>query len=83
MPNLRRWRKRGNKNLPANTGTEWVNVSGGGRVCTHLESPWKLQLVLESPWISVLTLSNPDSQEPNMKDLQDKIAHAAVELKKT
>ena len=48
-----------------------------------LESPWKLQLVLESPWISVLTLSNPDSQEPNMKDLQDKIAHAAVELKKT
>ena len=38
---------------------------------------------LESPWISVLTLSNPDPEVPNMKDLQDKIAHAVVELKKT
>jgi len=53
------------------------------RVRTHLESPWILQSVLESPWISVLTLSNPDPEVPNMKDLKDKIAHAVVELKKT
>ena len=44
-----------------------------------LESPWKLQLVLESRWISVLTLSNPDPDVPNVKDhLQDKIAHVVV-----
>ena len=50
--------------------------------------PWKLQLVLESPWISVLTLSNPDSQVPNVeekeqtqKNLQDKIANG-VKIKK-
>ena len=43
------------------------------------ESPWKLQSVLESRWISVLTLSNPDPDVPNMKDhLQDKIAHVVV-----
>ena len=50
--------------------------------------PWKLQLVLESPWISVLSLSNPDSQVPNVeekeetqKNLQGKIAHG-VKIKK-
>ena len=32
------------------------------RVCTLLESPWKLQSVLESPWISVLPLSKRDSR---------------------
>ena len=38
----------------------------------HLESPWRLQLLLENPWISVLTLSNPKEKE---QDLQDKLAH--------
>ena len=34
--------------------------------------------------MSMLTLSNPDPEVPNyVKDLQDKIAHVVVELKKT
>ena len=33
--------------------------------------------------MSMLTLSNPDPEVPNVKDLQDKIAHVVVGLKKT
>ena len=58
------------------------------RVCTLLESPWKLQSVLESPWISVLPLSKPDSRvaklrrsKHRLKGLQDEIAHVVQEQK--
>ena len=49
--------------LQINKGIPWFIVMHAWaecRVCTHLESPRKLQLLLENPWISVLTLSNPN-----------------------
>ena len=69
--------------IGVNKAVYWLFITFLKSKFQGLESPWKLQSVLESPGISVLTLSNPDSQVPNMKDLQDKIAHVVVQLKKT